>query len=203
MTSLGRFVATPLFVLAAACSSTSSGSDATEPAGSTVTPSPGDAQTPGTGRTSVETWLTGGAYRAWASESAIHPSRAPSPHGFNRIYSNGTLSAAAAASTSGDWPVGSAAVKELYASANDTTPIGYAVYLKLKPDSAGGANWYWYERVPADSAAPHDANGVVADGYGDSGPAKTICVGCHSGAGTDAAHTPSVGGRDQVYTPVL
>ena len=29
-------------------------------------------------------------------------------------------------------------------------------------DSAGGANWYWYERVPLDSTAPHDGNGVVA-----------------------------------------
>jgi hypothetical protein len=49
---------------------------------------------------------------------------------------------------------------------------------------------------------PHDSNGVVADGMGGSGPAKDICVGCHVAAGSDAAHTPSPGGRDQVYTPV-
>jgi cytochrome c553 len=76
------------------------------------------------------------------------------------------------------------------------------VYLKTEADSAQGANWYWYERVPLSSAAPHDAAGVVADGLGSSGPAQTICVACHAAAGTDAAHTPSPGGRDEVYTPV-
>jgi mono/diheme cytochrome c family protein len=80
--------------------------------------------------------------------------------------------------------------------------VGYAVYVKTKADSAGGANWYWYETVPLDSAAPHDATGLVADGLGDGGPAKDICVSCHGAAGSDAPHTPSVGGRDQVYTPV-
>jgi len=43
-----------------------------------------------------------------------------------------------------------------------TAPVGYAVYLKTESDSAAGANWYWYERVPLDSAVPHDSNGVVA-----------------------------------------
>ena len=45
------------------------------------------------------------------------------------------------------------------------------VYLKTDADSAAGANWYWYERVPATSEAPHDAYGVVADSKGGSGPA--------------------------------
>jgi hypothetical protein len=124
----------------------------------------------------------------------------PSPHGFNRIFSNDII--ASNATGSGAWPKGAAAVKELYASATATTPIGIAVYLKVSDDSAGGSNWYWYERVPLDSDAPHDANGVVADGMGSSGPAKEICVGCHTGAGIDPAHTPTTGGRDQVYTPV-
>jgi hypothetical protein len=161
---------------------------------------PNDDQVPPMGHTDVSAWLTSGTYKTWAGEPAVHAARAPSPHGFNRIYSNDVL--AANATGTANWPKGSAAVKELYASATATTPIGYAVYLKLDADSAGGANWYWYERVPLDSEAPHDANGVVADGTGDSGPAKQICVGCHAGAGTDAAHTPSPGGRDQVYTPV-
>ena len=73
---------------------------------------------------------------------------------------------------------------------------------KTAADSAKGANWYWYERVPLDSKVPHDANGVVADGMGNSGTPLTICVDCHGGAGSDAKHTPSAGGRDQVYTPV-
>jgi hypothetical protein len=160
----------------------------------------GDEQTPPMGREAIEEWLAAGMFKSWAAEPAIHPSRSPSPHGFNRIWSNDLI--AQNATGTGDWPEGAAAVKELYASMTDTTPIGVAVYLKLKPDSAGGANWYWYERVPADHPAPHDANGVVADGTGASGPAKMICVGCHGPAGTDAAHTPTAGGRDQVYTPV-
>jgi hypothetical protein len=164
-------------------------------------PGDSDAQTPPTtGRVAAEAWLAEGHYLDWACEPAIHASRDPSPHGFNRICSNTVL--AAAVSGSADWPKGSAGVKELFASASDTTPIGYAIYLKTADDSANGDNWYWYERVPLDSEAPHDANGVVADGMGSSGPAKEICVGCHAGAGTDAFHTPTPGGRDQVYTPV-
>jgi cytochrome c553 len=93
-------------------------------------------------------------------------------------------------------------VKELYAAATDTVPVGYAVYTKTAADSAGGSNWYWYERVPLDSPAPHDTAGVVADGMGSTGPAMQICVGCHGAAGSDGPHTPSVGGRDQVYTAV-
>ncbi len=160
----------------------------------------GDAQNPAQGAAEVEAWLAKGQYKAWHCEAAVHAARSPSPHGFNRICSNDVLSAAATGT--GPWPKGAAAVKELYASATDTTPVGYAVYAKTAADSAAGANWYWYERVPADSTAPHDANGVVADGLGASGPANTICVGCHAGAGSDAAHTPSPGGRDEVYTPV-
>jgi len=177
-----------LFSLLAACSSSS---DA---------PGADDQTPPTTGRTDMEAWLTAGSYKTWTAEAAIHESRSPSPHGFNRIYSNDLI--VAAATGTGTWPKGSAAVKELYASATATTPVGYAVYLKTDADSAAGANWYWYERVPADSEAPHDTNGVVADGKGGSGPAKQICVGCHAAAGSDTAHTPSTGGRDQVYTPV-
>jgi len=157
-----------------------------------VTPGDSDAQTPPTtGRVAVEAWLADATYNDWACEAAIHASRDPSPHGFNRICSNDVL--AANVSGTADWPKGSAGVKELYASASATTPIGFAVYLKTDADSAGGDNWYWYERINSDT---------IADGMGDSGPAKTICVGCHIGAGIDLAHTPTPGGRDQVYTPV-
>lgn len=158
-------------------------------------------QTPPMGRAAVEAWLSRGSYLDWHCESKPHEFRAPSPHGFNRICSNDLLSESVKGDA--DWPKGSAAVKELYANADDEEPVGFAVYLKTSADSAGGANWYWYERVPLDHPAPHDKNGVVADGMGDEGPAKSICVGCHVAAGSDAAHTPSSGGRDQVYTPVL
>jgi hypothetical protein len=160
-----------------------------------------DDQTPPTGgRAEIEQWLTAASYKTWACEPAVHAARSPSPHGFNRICSNDLIAGAAAGTTA--WPKGAAAVKEIYASLTATTPSGYAVYLKTDTDSADGANWYWYERVPSDSAAPHDANGVVADGKGGAGTANSICVGCHRAAGSDAAHTPSTGGRDQVYTPI-
>jgi hypothetical protein len=160
----------------------------------------GTAQTPPMGGAQVEFWLAAGSYKQWHAEPAIHASRAPSPHGFNRIYSNALVNTNAMGT--GAWPQGAAAVKELYGSLTDTTPVGYAVYLKTQTDSAGGANWYFYERVPLSSAAPHDANGVVADGLGGAGTPKSICVGCHAAAGSDAAHTPSAGGRDEVYTAV-
>jgi hypothetical protein len=162
----------------------------------------GDAQTPPQGAANVQAWLAKGAYKSWASEPAIHASRPPSPHGYDRVFSN-ALIAQNAASTA-PWPSGAAAVKELYASAGDTAPIGYAVYLKTAADSAAGASWYYYEQVPPStptSMVPHDENGVVADGLGASGPAKDICVGCHAGAGMDAMHTPIAGGHDFVYTP--
>jgi hypothetical protein len=183
-----------LISLAAAC-----GSDDAKAPDASIAMS--DSQTPPTtGRVDIEQWIAGGAYKSWACEPAPHMFRLPSPHGFNRICSNGVL--AAAATDTGIWPKGAAAVKELYASADATTPSGYAVYLKTDADSAAGTNWYWYERVPLSSDAPHDANGVVADGKGGAGTAKSICVACHAAAGSDGDHTPSTGGRDQVYTPV-
>lgn len=160
-----------------------------------------DAQTPPQGVAAVEAWLKGGAYKKWSCEPSVHASRDPSPHGFNRICSNAMISDNATGSD--DWPEGAAAVKELYASASAKTPVGYAVYLKTAADSDGGKNWYWYERVPLDSTAPHDDKGTVADGMGDDGPAKAICVGCHVAAGSDEAHTPTEHGRDQVYTPAM
>ena len=162
------------------------------------TPTPGGrdyvytpVQSPPQGAAAVDAWLAAGRYKQWASEPEVHAARSPSPHGFNRIYSNNLI--AANASGTDAWPAGAAAVKELYPDATTTTPSGYAVYLKTRADSAGGANWYWYEIIGAN---------VVADGLGDAGPAKGICVGCHAAAGADAEHTPTPGGRDQVYTPV-
>jgi hypothetical protein len=160
----------------------------------------GGPQAPAMGATEITAWLAAGSYKSWSCEPAVHAARAPSPHGFNRICSNDIL--AAAVGSAADWPKGSAAVKELLTSADSTTPVGYAVYSKTEDASNAGANWYWYEVVPANSQAPHDASGVVADGLGNGGPALAICVSCHGAAGSDAAHTPSMGGHDQVYTPV-
>jgi hypothetical protein len=193
--------------VASACSSNNSSSSNTTDAGGAVTMA-GTSQVPPTGGTNVEAWLAKGYYKQWSCEPAVHASRSPSVHNFNRICSNDAI--ASNASGTGDWPVGAAAVKELYQEQTDTTPVGYAVYSKMDADAADsatadGADWYWYERVPLtglQSGAPHDSSGVVADGPGTSGPALTICVSCHGAAGSDSAHTPSPGGRDFVYTPV-
>lgn len=147
---------------------------------------------PTTGMAAVESWLTQGLYKSWHCEPAAHAARSPSPHGMNRICSNNLLSGAG----TGEYPVDSASVKELYDSAGASI-VGYAVFRHTSAGTTGAA-WYYYERVPQSSMAPHDANGVVADGIGSAGPAQTICVSCHQAAGSDMAHS----GHDFVYTQV-
>jgi len=144
---------------------------------------PGTAQTPPIGtQAQVEAWLAEGSYKSWKCEPAPHAARSPSPHGINRICSNDTLSAHG----SGEFPTGSAGVKELYDSAG-TKIIGYATYLKTGP--GGGESWHWYETI----------NGsLVANGPGTSGTPKDVCVACHAAAGSDADHS----GHDFVYTQV-
>jgi len=173
----------PTAVLATACSSSNDN-------GATNASDP--QKPPTTGRADVQAWLGTAAYKAWHCEPSPHEARKPSPHGMNRICSNDVL----AAHGDAEFPVDSAAVKELYDAAGSKI-VGYAVYRHVKAGTSGDA-WYWYETVPEGSAAPHDANGVVADGLGGAGPAKDICVSCHGAAGSDAAHF----GHDFVYTQV-
>jgi len=123
----------------------------------------GNAQTPPMGRANIEAWLAAGAYKNWHCESSVHPARDPSPHGYNRICSNDLIASRAS------WPRGAAAVKEIFAALPEAgaalTPTGYAVYLKSNADSAGGNNWYWYERI---------GSGVVADGL--ARPSRTVGI---------------------------
>lgn len=157
---------------------------------------PGDAQTPPTtNATDVEAWLKKGDYKSWTCETASHSQLKVSPHGLNRVCSN-DIAARFAGVVGAERPVNTASVKELYDDSSKL--VGYAVGVKVKPKSAGGDGWYWYERVPLDSQAPHDKNGVVADGLGSAGAAKTICVGCHAGAGSDNLHDV-MGSSDFVY----
>jgi hypothetical protein len=159
----------------------------------------GDDETPPTtnGR-DVEQWLKQGAYKSWDCETVDHPQIKVSPHGQNRVCSN-ALAAAFEGTPSDERPVGTAAVKELLD--DDSELVGYAVGVKIADDSDGGANWYWYERVPLDSKAPHNDAGVVADGLGSQGAAQSICVGCHAGAGSNEAHDV-MGSSDYVYLQV-
>ena len=159
-----------------------------------TTGAPADDQTPPQGREAVEAWLAEGHYKSWHCQDMVQDPIPISPHGPNRICSNDLVSNHPA--DGGEYPVGSAGVKELYDVSGDNL-VGYAVYLHTTAGTTGDT-WYWYERVPLDSPAPHDENGVVADGLGSSGQAQTICVGCHSATGIDADHP----GHDFVYTQV-
>lgn len=151
-----------------------------------------NAQTPPIGAAAIVPWLQQGLYKSWHCETAPHTARSPSPHNIDRVCSNDVI--ANNATGTGPWPAGAAAVKELYAKATDTTPTGWAVYLKTHADSANGANWYYYGALTA--------GGSNVDGMGADSTVMPTCTSCHLAAGSDAAHTPSSGGRDEVYTPV-
>jgi hypothetical protein len=152
-----------------------------------------EAQTPPmTGHADLQAWLAEGHYESWTCEAAPHAATiGVSPHAMQRICANDLMTA----HTDGEYPVGASAVKELFL--DDGTRYGFAVSLHFEAGT-GGESWYWYEQVHADHPAPHDENGVVADGIGDAGPAQAICVGCHSAAGLDATHP----GHDFVYVQV-
>jgi hypothetical protein len=118
----------------------------------------------------LQQWLIDGNYLDFASESAIHASTGP--HGRVRIYVNPTLENA---TDSTNWPIGSAAIKELYNGSDELT--GWAVEVKINDDSSPegfGDGWYWYEVFSTEPDAT-----PVADGTGAVG-----CTGCHS-AGND------------------
>lgn len=120
----------------------------------------------------LEQWLMDGAYKSWPVESQIHPS--DGPHGGNvRTYVNTALEQSLAGAAAMH-PQGAATVKELYGDGDDAI-TGYAVMVKLAPDSAGGDGWYWYERL---------GGTVFADGAGVG-----LCTACH------------VGGADYILTP--
>ena len=141
----------------------------------------GDPQTPPAGASAIQGWLADGHYLAWACEPAAHgPLPGVSPHGAVRICSNDLMSAHGA----GEYPVGSASVKELLSGTSGSpTIVGYAVSLHQQAGTTGD-DWYWYEEL-------NDT--VLADAVGDA-----TCVGCHAGAGSDASHP----GHDFVYVQV-
>jgi hypothetical protein len=183
-------VCSAMAALMPGCSSNNSSSTSTSGGGAPEAGS--NAQTPPMGASAIQSWLASGVYKSWHCETAVHTARSPSPHNVDRVCSNDAI--ANNANGTGAWPEGAAAVKELYASATDTTPGGYAVYLKTQADSANGANWYYYGALTA--------GGPSIDGMGNATQIMAQCTSCHLAAGSDVAHTPSAGGRDEVYTPV-
>ena len=181
-----------LSVAVGACGSSSMSDDKSGVHDSDAAASPlaSDAETPPvTQGADVEAWLAAGSYKSWRCEMMSHAQMKVSPHGKNLICSNDKVATFTGALGT-ERPVGSAAVKELY---DDSGALrGYAVYVKTQATSSGGASWYWYERIGAN---------VVADGLGDTGAAKSICVGCHVAAGSDDPHSLT-GSSDFVYAQI-
>jgi hypothetical protein len=126
-----------------------------------------DPQLPARGFTDVQSWLAAGYYQAWRCEAAAHGARPRSPHGGSRICNNDALAAGGA----GAFPVGAAAVKEIF---NGGKLTGYAVSRKLAAGD-GGDRWYWYEG---------NADKVYANDQGVDG-----CTGCHDQADRDYVFT--------------
>jgi hypothetical protein len=127
-----------------------------------------DPQVPPRGTDDVMTWIESGHYLAWSCEVERHPPRPGTGHGTNRICSNDTI---VGSTGDGPFPVGAAAVKEVYSG----DAIGlYAVYLKVDT-AAGGESWYWFEG---------NRSNVIANGEGDA-----TCTGCHSRAPRDFVYT--------------
>ncbi len=159
---------------------TTSSPDA-DPGGDTdAAPSP-DAAPPG-GDVEVPTdsavlfpFLQRGDYKGFPAESAAHPSEGP--HGAVRTYINPALEASLAAQNA-EHPVGAAAIKELYSSGGELR--GWAVSVKVEPDSADGDGWYWYEVF-----STTDGSNPVADGDG-----VPLCAGCHGDTGNDYVSIP-------------
>ena len=128
-----------------------------------------DPQLPPRGADDLLDWIDAGHYLAWRCEEAAHPARSGSGHGPNRICSNDLL---AGATGDGPYPVGAAAVKEVYNSSGEIRL--YAVYRKLEA-APGGDSWYWFE-------GDRDSNFA-------NGPGDPTCTGCHAGAPRDLVFT--------------
>lgn len=125
----------------------------------------------------IASFLRAGTHRAWKPEAAVHDSQGP--HGTVRTYFSEKYLAARRADRY-PMPVGSVAVKELYAG-DGATVDGYAVAVKTS-SGAEAATWTWWEGFLTDLDAPK---------Y--SGVAVGTCEGCHvGGANKDRSLTASV-----------
>jgi len=130
----------------------------------------GDAETPPTGtQAELDAWLAAGSYKSWRCEPAPHAARPGSGHSANRICTNARQSTHTGTAA---FPVGSAAVKELFDG--DGVLEGYGVYVRAA-DGDGGEKRFWYERI---------GSSVIALGFG-----HTTCIGCHAGAPKDFVFT--------------
>lgn len=128
----------------------------------------------------IRGWLQAFTYRSW---TPMTPIRATGEHGGERLYFNTTLAASLQAGAQ-DHPIGSAAVRELYAGDLETLK-GFALMHKTGPSGDLGEGWYWYEIFGTTAASEP----TVAE------PAARGCVGCHSHA-VDFVHSPDTPRED-------
>ena len=119
-------------------------------------------------------YLRNGEYKAFARESARHPSTGPHAGGV-LTYVNDSLAASLAAGAP-EHPRCAASIKELFLGQDEVG--GWAVLVKTEEESQGGRGYYWLEVI--------DTNATSADYEGQG---IGVCVGCHS-AGRDYFRTP-------------
>ena len=161
-----------LCLLLAACSDDSD--HAQLPLGDDAGPRASDCDVPSEPE-ALLAYLRAGGYKSFGRESRRHPSTGP--HGGEVLtYINPTLEDSLAAARS-EHPVCAAAVKELFLGGDQVG--GWAVFVKVREDSADGAGFYWFETMSTDADAVPDYDG---DGL-------SLCAGCHS-AGADFVLIP-------------
>jgi hypothetical protein len=139
-------------------------------------------------RAALTGWLAQRYYRAWACDARAHDGGS-AVHPRMRVCRNPAL---LSPPPSGDYHVGAAAVAELLD--DQGAALGVALAVRGLPDP-GATGWYFYERWPAAPqlalTAPLEADGTLADGYGDAGGnAQAVCAACHAAATRDFVFAP-------------
>lgn len=125
-------------------------------------------------------WLQAFAYRGWTPQTEI---RMTGEHGGERLYFNEVLTTSMQAGAP-EHPIGSAAVRELYAGDLKTLK-GFALMHKIGPSGPIGEGWFWYEIFGTGAEAEPTVAQTGARG----------CVGCHSHA-VDFVHSPDTPRED-------
>ncbi|MFO0666812.1 MAG: hypothetical protein U0174_22870 [Polyangiaceae bacterium] len=133
---------------------------------------PPDAETPPTGRAAdIQSWITKGTFEAWACETTVGNPGPGSPHERSRGCENAKM--AAQGKSISEYPVGSAAVRELYDSTGEVV-TGHVISVHVKAGKSPDT-WFWYEEKKGT---------VTMKSLGTEGePAHATCNACHVAAG--------------------
>lgn len=169
----GILLGLSLCAMATGCGDAGSTSDAATAADAVVTPTDtGPAQPLPSDPAMYAAWLGTDSYRSWRCDPSPQAALPDSPHGRHIICVNSVLDAARGAT--GDWPVGSAAVKITLDGAGNPG----ARLLDVRRNSTTGAGgWYFMMRAP-------DGTTPVA-GMGSEMNVAMACVQCHTNGGRD------------------